>query len=156
MHRLHALTVVALVLLVRNVEPDACSLLTQADAGKALEVESLAGRRIVASSPKSCIWSDDAKAAFSNRRVTVQYIAIAGFQIGKSSPGGRFTVETMSGVGDDAYYEIFKSESPILIARKGNTAIAVRILNGLKFKAFTLEQEKAKEAELAKAALGRL
>lgn len=154
MHRLHALTV-ALVLLVRKVDADACGLLTRAEAGKALEVESLAGKRIVESSPKACIWSDDAKAAVDSRRVTVQYIAIAGFQMGKSRPG-RFTIETVSGVGDEAYYEIIKSESPILIVRKGNTAIGVRILNGLKFKAFTLDEEKAKEAELAKAAVGRL
>lgn len=155
MHGLHALTVVALVLLVRNVEADACGLLTRAEVSKALEIESLDGRRIVESSPKACIWSDDAKAASSNRRVTVQYTTIAGFQMGKSGSGA-FPIETVSGVGDEAYYEIIKSESPILVVRKGNTAIGVRILNGLKFKAFTLEQEKAKEAELAKAAVGRL
>jgi len=155
MYGLHALAVVTLVLFVRNAEPDACGLLTTPEASKALEVESLAGRRIVESSPKVCIWSDDANATFSNRRVTVQYTSVAGFQMGKSG-SGRFTIETVSGVGDEAYYELVKSESPILVVRKGNTAISVRILNGLKFKAFTLEQEKAKEAELAKAAVARL
>jgi hypothetical protein len=40
--------------------------------------------------------------------------------------------------------------------RKGNAAFNVRILNGLKFKAFTRDEEKAKEAALAKAAAGRL
>jgi len=44
------------------------------------------------------------------------------------------------------------SDSPLLIVRRGATVFNVRLLNGLKLNAFTLEQEKAKEADLAKAA----
>jgi hypothetical protein len=51
---------------------------------------------------------------------------------------------------------LFKSDSPFLMVRKGGTVFNVRILNGLKLNAFTLEQEKAKEADLGKAAASRL
>jgi hypothetical protein len=143
------------VLALRIVEPDACSLLTEADVSKALEVKSLPGKRIVAESPKACAWSDDAEGAFSHRRATAQYISVSGFQFVKSR-AGHITIEPVSGIGDEAYYEISKTATAILAVRKGNVAIQVRVLNGLKFKAFTLEQEKAKEADLAKAAVARL
>jgi hypothetical protein len=137
-------------------EPDACALLTTDEASKALEVKSLAGKRLVASSPKVCIWSDDPNHGVSNRRVTVSVMTSAAFAIGKSGADKRVTIEPASGIGDEAYYELFKSDSPFLVVRKGGTAFNVRILNGLKLKAFTLEQEKAKESDLAKAAASRL
>jgi hypothetical protein len=55
-------------------------------------------------------------------------------------------------IGDEAYYELFKSESSFLVVRKGSTAFNVRILNGLKLKPFTLDEKKTKAADLAKAA----
>jgi hypothetical protein len=42
------------------------------------------------------------------------------------------------------------------VVRKGSSAFNVRILNGLKFKPFALGQVKAKEADLAKAAVAKL
>ena len=141
-------------LVLPKVEPDACALLTEAEVSKALEVKSLPGKRIVAESPKACAWSDDAGGAISHRRATAQFISVAGFQYVKSR-AGHITIEPASGIGDEAYYVIDKSTA-FLAVRKGNAAIQVRVLNGLKFKAFTLEQEKAKEAELAKAAVARL
>ena len=167
-HRMHASVLLgALVLstaawgnssppLVRRVlEPDACALLDEAEVSKALEGKSLPGKRLVESNPKACIWSDDPKRSFDSRRVTVQYVSAAAFEMGKSS-SGRITIETATGIGDEAYYEMFKADSPILVVRKGTVVLHVRILNGLKSKAFTLGQEKAKEAELAKAALAKL
>jgi hypothetical protein len=170
MHRTYASTILAALLLfggrrlgadaatptlLRNVEPDACALLTEADVSSALEIKSLPGKRLIASSPKACMWSDDPKAGLDHRRATAQYIAVAGFQFVKSRAGA-ITIESVSGIGDEAYYEIPKSDSPFLAVRKGDIAIQVRILNGLKLKPFTLEQEKTKEAALAKAAIARL
>jgi hypothetical protein len=130
-------------------DADACALLTADETSKALEVTSLPGKRLVASSPKVCIWSDDPNHGVSNRRVTVSIMAAAAFAIGKSGADKRVTIKPASGIGDEAYYELFKSDSPFLIVRKGGTTFNVRILNGLKLKAFTLEQEEAKEADLA-------
>ena len=39
---------------------DACTLLTTAEASKALEITSSPGKRLIASSPKICVWSDAA------------------------------------------------------------------------------------------------
>ncbi|HEX8942419.1 MAG TPA: hypothetical protein VF785_04720 [Gemmatimonadaceae bacterium] len=139
-----------------NAEADACALLTADETSKALEVTSLPGKRLVASSPKVCIWSDDPNHGAGSRRVTVSIMTAAAFAIGKSGADKRVTIEPASGIGDEAYYELFKSDSPFLVVRKGGTAFNLRILNGLKLKAFTLEQEKAKEADLAKAAASRL
>jgi hypothetical protein len=139
----------------RTAEPEACALLTEMEVSAALEIKSLPGKRTVASSPRSCMWSDDPKIGVDHRRVTLGLTSISAFNGGKSFTG-RITIEPAAGIGDDAYYEIFKSESPFLVARKGNVVINIRILNGLKLKGFTLEQEKAKEAELAKAALAKL
>ena len=138
----------------RNV--DACSLLTVADASKALEVTSLPGKRLVASSPKVCMWSDDSTGEITHRRITLSIMSVAGFQVGKSTRSPKITIEPITGIGDEAYYEMVKSDSPFLFVRKGNTGFSVRILNGLKLKAFTREQEKAKEADLAKAAVAKL
>ena len=135
---------------------DACSLLTVADASKALEVTSLPGKRLVASSPKVCMWSDDSTGEITHRRITLSIMSVAGFQVGKSTRSPKITIEPITGIGDEAYYEMVKSDSPFLFVRKGNTGFSVRILNGLKLKAFTREQEKAKEADLAKAAVAKL
>jgi hypothetical protein len=139
----------------RRLEPDACALLTEADVTKAIEVKALPGKRIVPSSPKVCGWSDVDGGDINHRRVTAAYTSVTGFQVAKSQPG-RMSIEPISGIGDDAYYAIPKSESPILSVRKGDTAIRIRLLNGLKLPPFTLEQEKTKEADLAKAAVARL
>ena len=76
------------------------------------------------------------------------------FDMGKSNK--QIKIEPVRGIGDEAYYEIFSSDSPLLVVRKGSSAFNVRILNGLKFKPFTLAEEKAKEADLAKAVVTKL
>lgn len=134
---------------------DACSLLTVAQVSTALEETSLPGRPPVPGSSKSCIWSDALSPPLGERRATLSIISTTAFAVAKSS-SGRVTILPVTGIGDEAYYEVFKSESPFLIARKGDAAVQIRILNGLKLKAFTLDQEKTKEADLAKAAIAKL
>jgi len=136
------------------VEPDACTLLTTAEVSKALGVTSLAGARLVASNPKACVWSDDPSHDVDHRRVTLSIISLSGFQLIKNNK--RIKLEPVSGIGDEAHYEVLKRESPLLIVRKGNTAFNVRVLNGLKLKPFTPQEVKAMEADLAKAAVLRL
>jgi hypothetical protein len=137
------------------VAPEACALLTTADASKALGVTSRAGERMIASSPKECIWSDDPEHGMNSRRVTLTILPPVAFQMGKADP--KIKIEPASGIGDEAYYEVFRADSPFLVVRKGGAVFTVRVLNGGgKLKAFTLEEEKAKEAELAKAAVSRL
>lgn len=73
----------------------------------------------------------------------------------QAAPGGMKTAPA-PGIGDDAYYVLYGSDSPQLMVRKGSVQFSVRILNGFKFKPFTMDQEKSKEAALAQAALKAL
>jgi hypothetical protein len=135
---------------------DACSLLTVAEVGAALGIQSLPGKQAVPGNSKLCMWTDSADANISNRRLTLSITSSAtAFQLMKSSP--RITIEAVGGIGDEAFYELPKgsNESPVLQVRKGGAVLTLRILNGLKSKAFTTEEVKTKEALLAKAAAGR-
>ncbi len=136
------------------VVPDACSLLTVAEVSSVLEIASLPGKPVVAGDRKHCMWSDDPDGAISNRRVTLSIITTMAFDVGKSVP--RITTEPAPGIGDDAYYEIFRGGSPALCVRKGASAVVIQMLNGGKFKAFAPDALKQKEAQLAKAAVAKL
>lgn len=134
--------------------PSACSLLTVQEVSAALEVQSLPGKALFGRS-SACIWSDDAAQSINHRRVTLSIVnTTAVFNNMKTSP--RLSTEPVTGIGDDAYYVLLKSESPQLAVRKGGNVIQIRVLDGLKEKPFTLAQQKAKEAALAKAAVARI
>jgi hypothetical protein len=134
--------------------PAACTLLTTADVTKALEAPSQPGKTDVG--PTMCIWSNDPAASDSSRKVAVNTHSPRSFQFAKS-PKITIKIEPVSGLGDEAFYQIYPhDQSPFIWVRKGNNAISIRILIGSKSKPFTLDQEKAKEAVLAKAAVAKL
>jgi hypothetical protein len=134
--------------------PAACTLLTAADASKALERTSQAGKEIAG--PSACVWSDDPAASDSSRRVTVSTHALAAFRYAMHPAIKTIAIEPVSGIGDEAFYQIYpKEQSPFIWVRKGDAAFAIRILTGSRPRPFTLDQEKAKEAVLAKAAVAR-
>ena len=161
LHRMLA-TLVAAALLgawtpLPHATPDACALLTANEVGAALEIGNAPGRRAFASSASSCIWSDDTADALNHRRFTLNTIPVATFDRRKTTSIPQFTMVPVTDVGDEAFYEQLRThESPFLIVRKGGSAFEVRVLNGFKLKAFTLDQEKAIEAQLGKLAAGRL
>ena len=135
-------------------QPVACSLLTEAQVDAALEIKSLPGKSPIPSAPQLCRWSDDPNGSGDNRRLNLSLMKIAAFDMGKSNT--QLKPEPVSGIGDEAYYEVFGSDSPVLVVRKGSSAFNLRILNGLKFKAFAVGEVKAKEAELAKEVVAKL
>ena len=143
-----------------RAEPEACSLLSPADASAALEVKSLPGKRITDSDPKGCIWSDPG-ASDSSRRVALVLVSLNSFHIANRPAVA--TIEKVTGIGDEAFYQAYPNSSktlppssPFLWVRKGNSAFSLRILTRLKPKPFTIEQEKTKEAALAKVAVAKL
>ena len=147
----------AAILLLRPpapAQPVACALLTEAQVDAALEINSLPGKPPFPSADRLCIWSDDPKADISNRRLTLSLITTTAFGFVKSNP--HIKTEPVSGVGDEAYYQLFGGDSPMLLVRKGSSAFNLRILNGLKSKPFALDQVKAKEKDLAKEVLTKL
>lgn len=129
-------------------------MLTLAQVSAALELPSQVGQHISPTITTSCKWSDDTAGSVDHRRVTLSIISPQGFDLPRS-PGGMKTAPA-PGIGDDAYYVLYGSDSPQLMVRKGSVQFSVRILNGFKFKPFTLDQEKSKEATLAQAALKAL
>jgi hypothetical protein len=135
-------------------QPIACSLLTESQVNAALEVKSLPGKPPFPTAQKLCMWSDDPKGGINNRRVTLSLMTRAAFDVGRSNK--QLKIEPVSGIGDEAYYEVFSSDAPLLVVRKGSSAFNIRILNGLKFKPFAVGQVKAKEGDLAKAAVAKL
>jgi hypothetical protein len=132
-------------------ETEACTLLTNADASKALEVSSVTGQRLVASSPTGCVWSNDPAASDTSRRVVLVTHTPRAFSAASQPAITTIKIEPVAGIGDEAFYQLYPGDSPPFIwARKGNTAISIRILTGAKPRPFTIEQEKAKEVVLAK------
>lgn len=131
-------------------------LLTPGEVSKALELTAQPGKRLFEASPAACIWSTDPESSLGDRRVTLSIISVAGFNFTKSRASAVITIVPVGGVGDDAFYEVFKSDSPFLVVRKDGTAFTLRILDGLKLKPMGLETIKQKERDLATAAASRL
>jgi hypothetical protein len=139
-----------------GAQRDACSLLTPAEVSAAIESTSLPGKRLSPSDPRHCLWTDSPTITVSNRRVTLTILRPGAYDLGKGGvAGASVKIEPVSGIGDDAYYQL-SSGSPYLTVRKGGTDFQVQILNGMNFKVLTLAQEKAKEVDLAKAAVAKL
>jgi hypothetical protein len=135
-------------------QADACSLLTDAQVNAAIEATTQPGRHVAASSTKQCMWSDDPDHALDHRRVVLTYSAPTSFDIGKkvSHPAA----ESVSGVGDDAYYEFFGTDAPALVVKKGGTVFTIRLLNGFKAKALDQATVKSRELALAKAVAAKV
>jgi hypothetical protein len=137
--------------------PDACTLLTTADASTALQAPSAAGHLLVAGSPTDCVWSDDPAVGDTSRRVVVSTHSPMSFSIAKHPAITTIQIEPVAGIGDEAFYQIYPhGQPPFIWARKGNKAISVRIITGAEPAPFTQAQEKAKLIVLAKAVVAKL
>lgn len=141
----------------RQGPSDACALLTAGDASTALEATSLPGKHLMESDSKLCGWSSDPKLSDSSSRVVLAIVSPAQFKIAMRPAIATIKVEPVSGVGDEAFYQIYPNASPFIWVRKGNNAVSIRILTRRKpSPPFTLDQEKSKELVLAKAAAAKL
>jgi len=138
-----------------RLQMDECKLLTIADASKALEQSSQPGKHMTEGTPPGCLWSADPKISDSSRKIGVNAHTLRAFTFAKKPAITTITIEPVSGVGDEAFYQIYPNATPFIWFRKGNNAISIR-LSGTKTNRFGLEQEKAKELVLAKAIVGKL
>ena len=140
---------------VTHRAPVACTLLTNADATKALEVPSRPGKELVNST--GCIWWSDPAESDTSRRVTLVTHSLTSFRVAMHPAITTIKVEPVSGIGDEAFYQIYPhDQNPFIWVRKGDVTFDVRIITRLDPKPFTLAQEKAKDAVLAKAAVAKL
>ena len=81
--------------------PVACTLLTTADATKALEAQSQPGKELVNST--GCVWSNDPAASDSSRRVTLVTHSLASFQAAMRPAITTIKIEPLSGIGEEAF-----------------------------------------------------
>jgi len=138
-------------------EPEACTLLTTADASKAIELSSAPGQRMVEADPKGCLWSSSPAAMDTSRRVALVLVSPRQFQIAMHPAITTIKVEPASGIGDEAFYQLYPNASPFLWVRKGNKAVSLRIMTKVKpSPPFTVDQEKSKLAVLGKTVIAKL
>lgn len=85
-------------------QPDPCSLVTQQQAGSALG-EAVDPGKSQTSPIADCFFPATNGASLTDS-VDVQVHDASQFDIGKTAGGSYYSVEPLSGVGDDAYYEV--------------------------------------------------
>lgn len=135
--------------------PVACTLLGTGDATTALGVPSLPGKEFMDST--GCEWSNDPAASDSSRRIFLNTHSPMSFHYAEHPAIKTITVEPVAGIGDEAFYQIYPGDaSPFIWVRRGTTTFSIRILTRLKPSPFTNDQEKAKEAVLARAAVAKI
>jgi hypothetical protein len=133
---------------------DACSLITASEAYTAIGVLTNQGHHLAEPHKDQCRWSDDTTAGPDHRRVALGIETLSVFANMKSSP--RLKTESVSGIGDEAYFIFPSGGDPILAVRKGGVAFQLKVLNGYKIKPHLgAEEVKARELVLAAAAAGR-
>ena len=132
--------------------PVACALLTQAQIGAATGATVGAGSPIAA--PTSCQWSGQGKI------VTLTINQPRGgkspadqFNDGKTRKLPGITIESISGVGEDAYYVYFAGQNRAgcgLVVKKGSSVFKVRLYG------FDLNQAKTVIKTLAQGAAAKI
>lgn len=135
--------------------PAPCTLLTAAEASTALGVSSRPGKEYIG--PTGCVWSNDPDVSDSSRRVVLVTHSLLSFNVAKKPAITTIRVEPVSGIGDEAFYQIYPNGRNVFIwTRKGSSTISINIITRRDPRPFTDDEEKAKVAVLAKAAVGRM
>lgn len=133
----------------------ACSLLTTADASKAMEKPSQPAKQFMDST--GCFWWSDPAENDTSRRIAVNTHSVRAFGFAKKPAITTIQVQPVSGIGDEAFFQIYpNNQNPFIWFRKGNLAVSIRIITRLDPKPFTLAQEQAKLKELATAAVAKM
>lgn len=134
---------------------NACTLLTAADASKAMEKASQPAKQFMDST--GCFWWSDPAEHDTSRRVAVNTHSVRAFGFAKTPAITTIQVVPVSGVGDEAFFQIYpNNQNPFIWFKKGNLAVSIRIITRLDPKPFTLEQEQAKLNALAAAAVAKM
>src|SRR5262245_36683744 len=78
---------------------DACSLLTESEAGTAIGTTVSKGHHLLEPSKGECIWSDDPSGDLDHRRVALSIMAQPAFD--RMHSNARIKSEPVAGVGDE-------------------------------------------------------
>jgi hypothetical protein len=133
-------------------EPVACELLTQARISTALGVAVGAGTPIAR--PGTCQWAGKGKiATLTITRPLGGKTPVEQFNASKTAKRYGIVMEPVSGVGDDAFYVYFATNTPTvavgIVVRKGDATFEVRVYG------FPLEEGKTVGKGLAQDAVGK-
>ena len=143
---------------------DACALLTQAQVSAALGFPAGAGTYVTPTYVKTCTFSVSGDNAKSVSAVTISYQAAEGYAgakafmeaakaraVAEKGPGVKFENDTVSGVGDDAFFTSMGTGYTGLLLKKGNVSLKIAIYGDL-----PMEKKKAVEKTLALQALAKI
>jgi hypothetical protein len=130
----------------------ACELITQARVSAALGVTVGAGTPIAR--PGSCQWVGKGRiATLTITQPLAGKTPVEQFNAGKTSKRYGITMEPVSGVGDDAFYVYFATNTPNnavgIVVRKGDSTFEVRVYG------FPLEEGKTVGKSLAQDIAGK-
>jgi hypothetical protein len=130
----------------------ACELLTQAQVSAALGVMVGAGTPIAR--PGACQWVSKGKiATLTITQPLGGKTPVEQFNTGKTSKRLGITTESVSGVGDEAFYIYFAANTPRaasgIVVRKGDATFEIRVYG------FTLEEGKTVGKSLAQDVAGK-
>jgi len=130
----------------------ACELVTQARVSAALGVTVGAGTPIAR--PGTCQWAGKGRiATLTITQSLAGKTPVEQFNAGKTSKRYGITMEPVSGVGDDAFYVSFATNTPKgavgIVVRKGDSTFEVRVYG------FSLDEGKAVGKSLAQDIAGK-
>jgi hypothetical protein len=130
----------------------ACELVTQARVSAALGVTVGAGTPIAR--PGTCQWAGKGRiATLTITQPLAGKTPVEQFNAGKTSKRYGITMEPVSGVGDDAFYVFFATNTPTaavgIVVRKGDSTFEVRVYG------FPLEEGKTVGKSLAQDVAGK-
>jgi len=130
----------------------ACELVTQARVSAALGVTVGAGTPIAR--PGTCQWAGKGRiATLTITQPLAGKTPVEQFNAGKTSKRYGITMEPVSGVGDDAFYVSFATNTPTapvgIVVRKGDSTFEVRVYG------FPLEEGKTVGKSLAQDIAGK-
>lgn len=150
------ITFVSSLLLVYTAQSfaamEACTLITQAQVGAALEVPVSAGTPIA--KPSTCQWAGKGRiATLVMMEPRAGKSAVDSFNAGKTSTLPGITVEPISGIGDDSYYVYLSGTTRAglgLVVKKGSSAFEIRVYG------FDVNQAKPVAKALSQIIVGKL
>jgi hypothetical protein len=144
---------------------DACALLTQAQVSAALGLAADAGTYVTPNYVKTCTFKVSGESSKIVSAVTISYQEASAFAAAKSlmeaakakasmenTPGAAsFRNDTVSGVGDDAFYTSMGTGYTGMLVKKGNVSFKLAIYGNL-----PMEKKKDVEKALALQALAKI
>jgi hypothetical protein len=133
-------------------DTDSCALLTPAQVGTAVGVQVGDGKRVTATSARTCTWAPTTKSDVTT--VTLFSQPATGYDSGKQATnaanGTNGVAVTSARVGDDAYFLTIGSQASLFF-KKGSSSFKVTVYAKL-----PVDKQQAMELTLAKQLIAKL